>query len=102
MALFTEISDNESISIRQKGAVKMSRPFMSKRENLLRALRRQNPDHVPFALSFCPKLAAEFRDRYGVDDYETWYGFPFRHVSIGPSARTIDYTPWHPHLPGNA
>lgn len=80
----------------------MSRPFISKRENLLRALRRQNPDHIPFALSFCPKLAGEFRDRYGVDDYETWYGFPFRHVSIGPSDHVIDYTSWHPHLPDNA
>ena len=80
----------------------MSRPAMSQRENLLRVLRRQDADHIPFALSLCPKLAGDFRDRYGTGDYETFYGFPFRHVAPGPSRQTIDYSPWHPDLPANA
>jgi uroporphyrinogen decarboxylase len=80
----------------------MSRSTLSQRENLLRVLRRQDADHIPFALSLCPKLAGEFRERYDTDDYEAFYGFPFRHVAPGPSRQIIDYSPWHPHLPANA
>lgn len=75
---------------------------MNKRENLLRALLRQDPDHVPYAFSLCPKLATEFRQRCGTDDYESWYGFPFRDVSLKPSRFPVDYSSWYQNLPGNA
>ena len=38
---------------------------MNKRENMLRALRRDNPESVPFDFELCPSQIENFEKRNG-------------------------------------
>lgn len=42
---------------------------MKNRENVLRALRRDNPEKVPFDFVLCPSHVDEFEKRTGTRDY---------------------------------
>ncbi len=63
---------------------------MTERENLIRAARRQGPDHVPHHLNLCASLVEAFRDRTGQDDYEEYFQTPVRGVFIRPTRHCID------------
>ncbi|GEM_PF-5504945 len=41
---------------------------MTKRENIIRILKRQGGEHIPFELSFTPKLQKEFKQKTGTDN----------------------------------
>lgn len=69
--------------------------MMTPRENFLRAMRRDNPDHVPFYFELCPALKDEFRKRYGHDDYEAEYGFDVRTFFYTPTKHQNDYLAYH-------
>lgn len=74
---------------------------MTPRENFLRAMRRQDPDHIPFYFELCPSHKEEFRSRYGVEDYEEFYGFDVRTFFYTPTQHPNDYLPYHkPLKPG--
>jgi uroporphyrinogen decarboxylase len=75
---------------------------MTERENLLRALRRDHPDHVPFGFSLCDSLELMFREKVGHGDYRDHFNMPFRDLDILPSKRLADYGVYHPHLPHGA
>lgn len=74
---------------------------MTNRENVLRALRRDNPTHVPFDFSLCPLLQKEFEERTGVVDYMEYYHFPFRYIKLNPTKLNTDYTVYYKNLPDN-
>ena len=42
---------------------------MNKRENLLRALRRDHPEYVPFDIKLCPSHIDTFEKMTGTRDY---------------------------------
>ncbi|NSW92044.1 MAG: hypothetical protein HPY74_15470 [Firmicutes bacterium] len=75
---------------------------MNKRENLLRALRRENPEYVPFGFTLCESLEREFEKRTGHRDYMEYYDMPYRYIDILPSKNLIDYSMYFDSLPNNA
>jgi len=75
---------------------------MNHRENMLRALKRDNPRQVPFEFTLCPALLEEFKKRTGRQDYENYYGFPFRYINLNKTRQKIDYSIYYDNLPGNA
>lgn len=75
---------------------------MTDRENLLRALRRDGPERVPFCFSLCPSLERKFREATGAKDYMAHFGMPLRYVDILPSDHPADYAPYYRSLPPGA
>lgn len=76
--------------------------MFTNRENVLRALRRDNPEKVPFEFVLCPFHVKEFKKRTGTEDYMKYFGFPFRYVEPNPSMEKIDYSKYYDNLPANA
>lgn len=75
---------------------------MNERENLIRAIRRQNPDHVPFGLSLCASLEQTFKEKTGEDSYFEYFGIPYRYVDLLPSRFPADYSQYYDCLPEGA
>lgn len=75
---------------------------MKNRENMLRALRRDNPERVPFEFSPCPHIAAELEKRIGTPDFWEYFGFPMRGVDLNPTGKKTDFTVYYDNLPENA
>jgi uroporphyrinogen decarboxylase len=90
---------------------------MTKRENFLRALRRENPEWVPFDITLCPfheenlskKLGAQASGESasnvtaaGSVDSKVYFGVPFRYVEPLPTKKNVDYKKYYKNLPGNA
>lgn len=74
---------------------------MTPRENLLRAIRKEQPESVPFFFSLCEELEEQFRQRTGRQDYLSYYDIPIRYVSLRPSLHPADYSPYYPSLPSH-
>ena len=72
---------------------------MTNRTNILRALRRQQPDKVGFDFVFSPALLEEFRRRHGHTDYQEHYHFPLRCIELDPTHLTTDYSVFYDELP---
>ncbi|MGI6108148.1 MAG: uroporphyrinogen decarboxylase family protein [Lachnospiraceae bacterium] len=68
---------------------------MNQRENLLRALRRDNPERVPFDFNLCPSQVDNFEKRTGTRDYRKYYGFPTRNVILKPTRKVYDYSKYY-------
>ncbi len=75
---------------------------MTNRENMLRALRRDNPERVPFEFVLCPSHIEEFKKRTGTDNYMEYYGFPFRYVELNPTKKNVDFSRFYTTLPEGA
>jgi uroporphyrinogen decarboxylase len=72
---------------------------MTNRTNILRALRRQQPESVGFDFVFSPALLDEFRSRHGHENYQDHYQFPLRCIELDPTRLTTDYTVFFDELP---
>jgi uroporphyrinogen decarboxylase len=75
---------------------------MNNRENVLRALRRQQPQRVPFEFVLCPYHFEQFKARSGHKDYMEYYGFPIRYIDLNPTRRNTDFSVFYDNLPKNA
>jgi uroporphyrinogen decarboxylase len=70
---------------------------MTSRERVLVAMRRREPDRVPFDLSFdiSPAKLDEFRRRTGsTASPEEYFGADTRMIRLGPSRIETDFSPW--------
>ena len=47
--------------------------MMTPRENILRALRRREPEYVPWGLDLCESLRAKLKEERGADDFYAYY-----------------------------
>jgi len=56
--------------------------MLSYRENLIKTLRREGFDRVPLDFWFCESQIRDFRERFGHDDYETWFGLSHRRIEM--------------------
>lgn len=74
---------------------------MTRRENVLRALRRDNPESVPFEFSLCPAHVEKFKEMTGSSDYKTYFGFPIRSIEINPTKKRTDFSKYYGELPEN-
>ena len=72
---------------------------MTNRDNILRALRRQQPEKVGFDFVFSPALLEEFERRTERTDYAEFYDFPIRTIELDPTRLTTDYTVFFDSLP---
>ncbi len=72
---------------------------MTPRENLIKAIRRENPEHVPMSFSLCEELKESFKERTGSDDYLSYYDIPVRFVGPKPSKKPVDYTKYYKDIP---
>ena len=75
---------------------------MKNRENVLRALRRDNPQSVPFDFTLCPSHIHEFEKMTGSIDYMEYFGFPFRYVELNATNKNSDFSKYYDNLPANA
>jgi uroporphyrinogen decarboxylase len=77
---------------------------MTSRERVLVAMRRRQPDRVPFDLSFdmAPAKLEEFRHRTGsTASPEEYFGADTRMIRLGPTRLRTDFSPWlEPLAPG--
>lgn len=73
---------------------------MSKRENLLRALRRNDPQYVPFDMELCPSHLDDFERKYGTRDFRSYYDFPCRMIELNPSEHLNDYSSYYKNIVG--
>ncbi|NLE76279.1 MAG: hypothetical protein GX605_05950 [Chloroflexi bacterium] len=70
------------------------------RQRVVTALRRQEPDAVPFDFhGFTPAVLETFRRHTGHEDPWAYFQVPMRHVRIGPSRQAADFTPYYEPLP---
>ncbi|MCF7676292.1 MAG: hypothetical protein K9N23_18680 [Akkermansiaceae bacterium] len=72
---------------------------MTQRENILRALRRQQPEAVGFDFVFSPALEDEFHRLTGRRDYQEYYQFPLRCIELDPTRLKTDFSVFFDELP---
>ncbi|MDD3339381.1 MAG: uroporphyrinogen decarboxylase family protein [Lachnospiraceae bacterium] len=53
---------------------------MTNRENFLSLIRRKGYERVPVEFVLCPSLEQQIKDQLGTEDYEEYFGFPWRRV----------------------
>jgi len=75
---------------------------MTPRENLLKAMRRDNPKWVPFCFDLCPSQLEQMEKITGTKNVEKHYDFPFRFLWLKPSKSKTDYTRFFDKLPDGA
>jgi len=75
---------------------------MTNRENVLRALRRDIPERVPFEFVLCPSHVDELEKKTGTRDYLEYYGFPIRYVELTATKKITDFTKYYNYIPSNA
>lgn len=77
---------------------------MTPRENILCALRRQNPDYVPWAMDLCDSLVQRLREERGVTDFYQYYELPYRYIQLQPTHLKGQYDSYYKKgtLPENA
>jgi uroporphyrinogen decarboxylase len=83
----------------------------------LRALRRDNPEWVPFDVTLCPFHEENLRKKLGERasgtkassvtdagsvDSKVYFGVPFRYVEPLPTKQNNDYRKYYKNLPANA
>jgi len=70
------------------------------RERVRTALRREQPDAVPFDFhGFTPAVMETFRQKTGADDPWEYFEAPMRHVHLGPTRRKTNFSVYHSSLP---
>lgn len=73
---------------------------MNKRENLLRALRRDHPASVPFDMDLCPSQLENLKKRIGTEDFREYYDFAYRYVELNPTRLHTDFSPYYEGVEG--
>ncbi|MBI3948036.1 MAG: hypothetical protein HY321_19120 [Armatimonadetes bacterium] len=68
---------------------------MTHRERLLTAVRRGQPDRLPFSLGMTPPILAEFRRQTGASDPTTYYDFDVRGVGHAAPAKRADFSRYY-------
>ena len=69
---------------------------MNPRERVLAAMRRQNPDRVPYMLALTPPMYQTFREKTGATNPSEYWDFDVRGVGFATSADVPDYSHYYP------
>jgi uroporphyrinogen decarboxylase len=77
---------------------------MNSRERVIAAMRRREPDRVPFdfAHGFTPQQIDNLERRTGTRDPNAYFETDTRTVGIGPTRHKADFSRYHPNLPERA
>lgn len=63
---------------------------------MLCALRRQNPEYVPWAMDLCESLVQKFREERGVEDFRVHFQLPYRYIQLKPTHLREQYASYYP------
>lgn len=64
---------------------------MTPRENLLSLLRRTGYEWIPVEFVLCPSQVAEFKKRYGEQDYKTFFKMPWKDIpDLRPDQKGVE------------
>ncbi|HBX68831.1 MAG TPA: hypothetical protein DEH25_05460 [Chloroflexi bacterium] len=69
---------------------------MNPRENVLAAMRRQNPERVPFGLSFTPPMYELFVEKTGAENPAEYWNFEARWTYFRSPTQKADYASYLP------
>ncbi len=69
---------------------------MNPRENVLAAMRRQNPEYVPFMLQFTPPMQKVFECKFGVENPAEHFDFDVRIIGFPEPEILPDYSIYYP------
>lgn len=72
---------------------------MTNRENILRSMRRQQPESIAFDFVLWPVQLEEFRRRFGNENYQEHFKFPIRTIELDATRLKADYTCFYENLP---
>jgi uroporphyrinogen decarboxylase len=75
---------------------------MTSRENVIRSIKREKSQSIPFDIVLCPSHLKTFKSKTGTEDYRSHYGIPFRYVELEPTTTVRDFAPYYHNLPDNA
>ena len=75
---------------------------MTNRENVIKALRRDHPEKVPFDMTLCPAHVETLRRKTGTGNYHDFFHFPYRYVELEPTIKKTDYSVYYRNLPASA
>lgn len=75
---------------------------MTNRENIIRALRRDNPEKVPFEFTPSAAIGAKLKELTGTYEYWKYFGIPMRFVGLHPTKKKTDFSKYFKNLPQNA
>ncbi|MEN8122965.1 MAG: uroporphyrinogen decarboxylase family protein [Bacteroidota bacterium] len=67
---------------------------MTPRENILKVLRREGMESVPVDFVLCESQIADFKKRFGHDDYESYFGMSHRPFEM-EAQRNYTFAPDH-------
>jgi uroporphyrinogen decarboxylase len=73
---------------------------MSLREKFFNAMRRKSGGYIPYEFVLCPSLVDEFKNRTGADDYEEYYQFPVRTISVEYTGKPDKFAKYHQGFKG--
>lgn len=71
---------------------------MNKRDNMLKALRRQDPEYVPHALTFCSSQIDELTRRTGSSDPFEYFDLAYRYIELNPTVLKGQYDKYFDNL----
>lgn len=71
---------------------------MTPRDNLLRALRREGPDYVPWGMDMCEQLQAELCSKYHTESFWEYFNLPYRHIPLRATALTGQYDRYYRNI----
>jgi uroporphyrinogen decarboxylase len=78
-------------------------PLVNPRKNTLAAMRRQNPDHVPFILGMTAPVYEIFKEKTGADDPSEYWDFDMRGIGFHSPIERLDFGKYLPNeLPEGA
>ena len=75
---------------------------MTSRERMLRALRHEETDRVPFNMRFAPHLARKVREFVGKEDLAAYFDYDIRFAGYMSDQRTPDFSEYLGEIPENA
>jgi uroporphyrinogen decarboxylase len=65
---------------------------MTKRENIIKILKRQGGEYIPLSLDFAGSLHRDFIEKHGDVSISDHYDLDFRRVGIGPATEQHDFS----------
>lgn len=65
--------------------------MMTPRENIIRALRRKNPEWVPWGMDLSESLKDKLREETGSDNFYEYFQLPYRYIDIKPTRSKNQY-----------
>lgn len=75
---------------------------MNKRENIIRAIRRQETSYIPYDIVLCESQINTLKRETGYATPYEYFDLPYRRIRLNPTQNKQDFTPYYTDLPKEA